>query len=556
MRKKIPRFSKFWVSIFIAFFALLSIPLGGNHLILKPSIAEAANSTNGLAIDNPGIRRAIEVQERNTERLMDIPGVVGHGVGISSDGSPVIKIFVERAGIPGIPEFLESIPTKVNVTGMVIAYIDPTGGFSRPVPIGVSTGHPDITAGTIGCRVTDGSNVYALSNNHVYANENQAAIEDEVLQPAPYDGGGYPDDVIGRLADFEPIDFSGVDNQMDAAIASLSIDELGVSTPGVAGDDGYGVPSSTIVENPGPGLTVQKYGRATAWTQGSIDTVNTIVDVCYESKGIIFPRCTKEARFTGQIAITPGDFSAGGDSGSLIVTADSNKNPVALLFAGSSTHTFANPIGLVLERFNVTIDSGGPIADSTDIAIAAVDAPGSVLESDQVDVNVTVQNMGNQAVDSFNVILTDLTDNMLVGTQNIPSLAVGSFTTLSFPWDTTSAFLGDHTLEAGHNLSDENSANDTETKIVTVNEASQITLTATGYKIRGRQYADLEWSGASSDPLDMVDIYRDGLLLVTTENDGFYIDNINNLGGGSYTYKVCESGSDPPVCSNEATVTY
>ncbi len=54
--------------------------------------------------------------------------------------------------------------------------LDPTSRFNRPVPIGVSTGHPAITAGTIGARVTDGVNVYALSNNHVYADENTAVL--------------------------------------------------------------------------------------------------------------------------------------------------------------------------------------------------------------------------------------------------------------------------------------------------------------------------------------------------------------------------------------------
>jgi len=57
------------------------------------------------------------------------------------------------------------------------------------VPTGVSTGHPAITAGTIAARVTDGINVYALSNNHVYADENQAALGDEMIQPGTYDGG-------------------------------------------------------------------------------------------------------------------------------------------------------------------------------------------------------------------------------------------------------------------------------------------------------------------------------------------------------------------------------
>ena len=69
--------------------------------------------------------------------------------------------------------------------------------------------------------------------------------------------------------------------------------------------------------------------------------------------------CTKVARFVDQIAVTDGTFSAGGDSGSLIVTADSDKKPVGLLFAGSETRTFGNRIDLVLSEFGVTVDSGG-----------------------------------------------------------------------------------------------------------------------------------------------------------------------------------------------------
>ncbi|UCD87194.1 MAG: hypothetical protein JSV01_05385, partial [Desulfobacterales bacterium] len=178
MKRKIPSYYRITLSI-LAILGLCLISL--NVDAVHPSIAEAANSQEaiGLTKDNPGIRRAIELQGRHTERLMGISGVVGHGVGISSDGKPVIRIFVTRAGIPGIPAALEGVPTEVEVTGMIVAYADPTDRF-RPVPIGVSTGHPDITAGTIGCRVTgdlDGDEipeVYALSNNHIYANENEA----------------------------------------------------------------------------------------------------------------------------------------------------------------------------------------------------------------------------------------------------------------------------------------------------------------------------------------------------------------------------------------------
>ena len=61
------------------------------------------------------------------------------------------------------------------------------------------------------------------------------------------------------------------------------------------------------------------------------------------------------ARFVNQIAIrTPGgNFSAGGDSGSVIWTWDARRAPVALLFAGGGGTTFANPITRVLSALDV-----------------------------------------------------------------------------------------------------------------------------------------------------------------------------------------------------------
>ncbi|NQU97814.1 MAG: hypothetical protein HQ548_09250 [Chloroflexi bacterium] len=236
--------------------------------------------------------------------------------------------------------------------------IDPTARFDRPVPIGVSTGHPDITAGTIGARVVDGvGNVYALSNNHVYADENDASIGDNVLQPGAYDGGVDPADAVGTLADYVPIRFDGTSNVVDAAIAVVTTDTVGNATPA----DGYGTPSATLFDADSTvegiqvpiGLEVQKYGRTTGLTSGTVSETNVTVTVCYLVRG---PFCRKAATFTGQIAVTDGSFSAGGDSGSLIVTDDAYANPVGLLFAGSDTRTLANPIDAVLAAFKVTID--------------------------------------------------------------------------------------------------------------------------------------------------------------------------------------------------------
>jgi hypothetical protein len=315
----------------------------------------------------PGLARAIEVQERHTDNLLGIQGVVGTAVGLGAGGNPVVKIYTEERGVPGLPKSLEGIPVVVQVTGKILALhhrpghsggpggggedppaeepLNPTSRFPRPVPIGVSTGHPDITAGTIGARVTDGTDVYALSNNHVYADENQANPGDAVIQPGTFDGGSSPADDIGTLQDFEPIVFSTfANNVIDAAIASTTTALLGNSTP----SDGYGTPESataTVSIN----QRVQKYGRTTGLTSGRVDAINATVNVGY-STGV--------ARFVNQIVIRPGNFSAGGDSGSLVVArgGPDNRKPVGLLFAGSLVVTIANPIDDVLNTLGVTVD--------------------------------------------------------------------------------------------------------------------------------------------------------------------------------------------------------
>ncbi len=78
-----------------------------------------------------------------------------------------------------------------------------------------------------------------------------------------------------------------------------------------------------------------------------------------------------------------------------------------------------------------------------------------------------------------------------------------------------------------------------------------ITLSATGYKVKGVHTIDLSWSGATSTD---VDVYRNGGFVVTTANDGAYTDSTGNKGGGSYDYQVCEAGTG--TCSDVVTVTF
>ena len=81
-----------------------------------------------------------------------------------------------------------------------------------------------------------------------------------------------------------------------------------------------------------------------------ISSIKVTVDVGYSKQCGVG---SQKARFVNQIGITPGSFSAGGDSGSLIVEdVSSCPRPVGLLFAGSSSITLANPIGDALGALN------------------------------------------------------------------------------------------------------------------------------------------------------------------------------------------------------------
>ena len=98
-------------------------------------------------------------------------------------------------------------------------------------------------------------------------------------------------------------------------------------------------------------------------------------------------------------------------------------------------------------------------------------------------------------------------------------------------------------------VTDDKGATGSTTQSVSVAAPSGIKLSARGWTRKGTRYVDLTWSGATTGS---VDIYRKGALLTTTANDGAHTDKVPS--GGSYTYKVCNTGTSP-VCSNEVTVT-
>ena len=333
----------------------------------------------------PGVERAINAKNLYGARLFDLDGVVGVGVGLDSLGQPAIIVLTTGPEIRGMPLMLGGVNVEIKVSGRFAAIpkpdcsveprhpsckdepppdeetdpdLTPTDTWPRPVPIGVSTGNAgSCSSGTIGFRLKDGNgNLFALSNNHVYALTNIAPIPSNVLQPGRFDTNcvAAAGDVIGELAGFVEIDFSG-ENLVDAAIAELlpncldpggaAVACVGNATPA----DGYDTPRSTTAVAQF-GDAVMKYGRTTGLTRGMVIMILTSVNVTYSAG---------TAHFINQIVIESpkGPLLKAGDSGSGVVLNDGT--PVGLLYAGNRS----GKIGIANNIIDVLTELGGLTID-------------------------------------------------------------------------------------------------------------------------------------------------------------------------------------------------
>src|SRR2546426_789643 len=233
---------------------------------------------------------------------------------------------------------------------------------TRPAPGGVSIGHVQITAGTLGVLARRNGRPVILSNNHVLANQNAGRVGDPILQPGPADGGRLQD-TIARLVDFVPIQFkerepgpvarflarlfgpllraagwglkrlpSGHSNLVDAAVAQP------IETRLVAPDI-LGIGRVRGTKEPDIGMRVRKSGRTTGVTEGRITAIDAVVEVDYGGPTAIFRE-----------QIVSDLLSKGGDSGSLVV--DEVRHAAHLLFAGpAGTGKTTSAIALARDMF-------------------------------------------------------------------------------------------------------------------------------------------------------------------------------------------------------------
>lgn len=310
--------------------------------------------------------------------------------GISGGNSSVGTI--TTSGTSGIYTAPESVPVNASsgqtatVTVQAIPQANPSLSASAvvtitaqnqnnegiPINLGTSGSNAndvdstECAGGTLGSLVVRAGTQYILSNNHILADSDAGSIGDPIIQPGLIDASPPCTEgntnTVAHLSQF--INLEQPNPPADAAIAQVvtspasavnpsgDIEELGetLTGGGIVSIPTNEAPASTIlpVTSLVPNSTaVAKSGRSTGLTCSTIEATGATIRIQYTHglSGSSF-----SVTYTNQITINGGTFSAEGDSGSLIVS-QAGAQPIALLYAGSSTETVGAPVATVLASF-------------------------------------------------------------------------------------------------------------------------------------------------------------------------------------------------------------
>lgn len=281
--------------------------------------------------------------------------------------------------------------SNASVSGSVAAIIvDNSLAQTPPVKMGTSGGNATdlvnngktITccSGTLGAVMSRGGSFFVLSNNHVLDKSDTGTAGQAITQPGLIDSNCSPAKTVANLTQGaalkpttisttgpcagQPAPCGAAPSNVDAAMAQIVAGQVDTSgnildLGGVSGNSIGALPPSATLASPATVLStaegVAKSGRRTGLTCSTLQSVVTTVSVQYA--GSCGGSTAFTATFSNQVIINGGNFSAPGDSGSLVVTSDTAR-PVGLLYGGNSTSSSANPIQDVISVF--TNGSGTP----------------------------------------------------------------------------------------------------------------------------------------------------------------------------------------------------
>jgi hypothetical protein len=334
--------------------------------LVEPS-PDLATIKNGgeLSMTNAAVRAVALVQERHTNDLMGITGVVGTATSVDANGNLAVMVMTEHAlGEGKLPASVDGVPVFEEVTGKIraMSVADHQVKQTPPIQMGTSGGwrfdlaNGFCCGGTLGSCVLKGGTQYVLSNYHVLeadivsgGNGRVAQAGDAVVQPGLIDVNCTAANAqnVASLSGIKSLPSSNV----DCAIASVISGQ--VRTDGSILEVGT-IANTTVGAS--VGQAVKKSGRTTGLSRSSVSGLNATVSVQYENEcagGNSFVKT-----FTGQIVVKNrgSRFLNSGDSGSLMVEdVSTHARAVGLLFAGSSTSAIANPIGQVLSFLGATM---------------------------------------------------------------------------------------------------------------------------------------------------------------------------------------------------------
>nr|WP_234414403.1 S1 family peptidase [Paenibacillus sp. CAA11] len=309
------------------------------------------------------------VKERLSRQMLKKRGVHAIGVGLHNPKQPrkgaaiivytgaVTATTLNRLGIKKKATIRSrgkkvSVPIRVLVTPKFQAHAyKARQQFTRrirPVQAGYSVGTPQVS-GTAGLIVAgSGESRYLLSNNHVL-NQNNTSGYSETIQPGGADDGRARVDRIGQLSRFVRLKKKGT-NLLDAAI-SVPI-RRSILSPRYAI---FGaLPGHVNTYKVGDKF--KKVGRTTGLTQGTVESVNTDIQVDYGDYGNL-----GIVNFKNQTVVRgEKPVSLSGDSGSVWLTNRGNF-AAAVNYAGSADGklSISFPVQWAMQAFGIRVAKPG-----------------------------------------------------------------------------------------------------------------------------------------------------------------------------------------------------
>ena len=302
----------------------------------------------------------------NTAVNWEVNGVVGGTAStgtISASGAYTAPAQVPNPAKVTVTVVLQADATKsASAAATIVSHTPNEAAQSLPIILGTTGGNAKDSStsgntitccgGTLGSLVQRNGAFYILSNNHVLARSDSAAIGDNIIQPGLPDSNCSPNSatVVAHLSQFVRLETAGTN--VDAAIAQINLGavdtngtifSLGSTAPGNVPSPGS--PHAGTGMAASVGLSVAKSGRTTGLTCSTVGAVGISTKVQYQTgcgTGTTF-----SVTYKNQVSVSGGTFSGQGDSGSLIVS-QGTADPVALLYAGSDTDTVGNPVQDVL----------------------------------------------------------------------------------------------------------------------------------------------------------------------------------------------------------------